>query len=88
MAKTTVGVKLDEETRDRLKRLGRIKDRSSHWLMKEAIGRYLDAEERYEAEKAEDEARYREYLETGEHVTHEAMIAWLDELERTTEQKG
>ena len=46
MARTTVGVKLDDETRTRLKRLGEIKDRSVHWLMKEAIGRYVEAEER------------------------------------------
>lgn len=75
---TTVGVKLDEETRDRLRKLGEAKQRSAHWLMKEAIARYLDAEERYEQEKAEDEARWQRYLDTGEH--HEDLGAWLDEL--------
>ena len=76
----TVGVKLDEETRSRLRRLGEAKNRSAHWLMKDAIERYLDREERYEREKAEDRARWQRYLETGSHITHETLTAWLDEL--------
>ena len=52
MAATTVGVKLDGETRARLKKLGDARQRSTHWLMKEAIARYLEAEERYELERS------------------------------------
>jgi len=37
MAATTMGVKLDEEMRHRLKSLGEAKQRSPHWLMKTAI---------------------------------------------------
>jgi predicted transcriptional regulator len=39
---TTMGVKLDEETRNRLKSLSTAKQRSAHWLMREAIREYLD----------------------------------------------
>lgn len=80
MATTMVGVKLDDETRARLKKLGEAKRRSAHWLMREAIDRYLQAEERYEQEKAENLARWQRYLETGAHATHEEMTAWLDDL--------
>ena len=80
MDTTTMGVKLDAETRARLRKLGEAKHRSPHWLMKEAIRRYLEVEERYEQEKAEDLARYQEYLDTGTHITHTDMMAWLDEL--------
>lgn len=76
----TMGVKLDQETRARLKQLGEAKNRSTHWLMKEAIERYLAKEERYEQEKAEDRARWQRYLDTGTHITDEKMTAWLDEL--------
>ena len=38
---------------------------STHWLMKEAIARYLKADERHELERAEDLARWRRYVETG-----------------------
>ncbi len=81
MPKTTAGVKLDEVTRDRLRRLGEAKRRSPHWLMTEAIERYLETEERFERERAEDEARWKRYLETGEHVTSEEMMLLFDELE-------
>jgi predicted transcriptional regulator len=80
MDTTTMGVKLDRETRDRLQKLGKARNRSSHWLMREAIRRYLEVEERYEQEKAEDQARYQNYLETGHHISHEDMLAWLDQL--------
>ena len=79
---TTVGLKLDDESRERLKSLGEAKDRSSHWLMKSAIAEYRDREERYEREKREDEARWQAYVDTGECVSQEEMILWFDELTR------
>jgi predicted transcriptional regulator len=87
MAASTMGVKLDENTRARLKKLGQQKKRSAHWLMKEAIHRYLEEEERYEQEKAEDMARYHEYVETGKHITQDDMMAWLDELAERAARK-
>ena len=80
MATTTVGVKLDEETRARLRNLGQAKQRSTHWLVKEAVARYLDVEERYERERAEDLARWERYVETGHAVPHETVSEWLDEV--------
>ena len=77
---TTTGIKLDPETHERLKFLAEAKDRSVHWLMKEAIGRYVTKEERYEREKAEDEARYQNYLDTGTHIRNEDMMDFLDSL--------
>jgi predicted transcriptional regulator len=80
MDMTTMGVKLDRETRARLQKLGKARNRSSHWLMREAIRRYLEVEERYEQEKAEDQARYQAYLDTGHHISRADMLAWLDQL--------
>jgi predicted transcriptional regulator len=73
----TVGVKIDTRTRDRLKRLGRSRDRSPHWIMKSAIDRYLTEEEKFELEKAEDEARFQEYLDTGDAVDFDKADSWL-----------
>ena len=42
------GVKLDENTKQRLYTLGAVCERSPHWLMKTAILDYLDREEAYE----------------------------------------
>jgi len=38
-------VKLDETTCDRLKALGESRQRTPHWLMREAIRQFLDREE-------------------------------------------
>jgi predicted transcriptional regulator len=83
-----MGIKLDRETRDRLQKLGKARNRSSHWLMREAIRRYLEVEERYEQEKAEDQARYQAYLETGHHISHEDMLAWLEQLAAQAAQQA
>ena len=80
MSGTTIGIKLDDETRARLEKLGEVKKRSRHWLMREAIARFLDSEERYEREKAEDQERWERYLDTHIYVPHEEMSARLEEL--------
>src|SRR3989338_6363932 len=42
MATTTLGVKLDDATRDRLKHAAQSIDRTPHWLIKQAIFNYLE----------------------------------------------
>ncbi|WP_145582030.1 trifunctional transcriptional regulator/proline dehydrogenase/L-glutamate gamma-semialdehyde dehydrogenase [Yersinia vastinensis] len=42
MASTTMGVKLDEATRDRIKAAAQNIDRTPHWLIKQAIFNYLE----------------------------------------------
>lgn len=76
----TVGIKLDENMRQRLKVLGELRDRSPHWLMKAAIESYLDREEQYEREKREDMAEWEDYLLTGNAISQERMDAWLSQL--------
>lgn len=88
MGTTTMGVKLDDETRARLKQLGELKQRSMHWLMKDAIHRYLDAEEHYEREKAEDAARWQRYLETGTAIPHADVTTRLQALATEAAQKA
>jgi predicted transcriptional regulator len=78
MSKTTMGVKLDDETRDRLKALAEARRRSAHWLIKEAIDQYLKREEQIEQRNREADEAWAEYQRTGQFVSHEAMGAWLD----------
>jgi len=85
---TTTGIKLDPQTLERLKSLAGAKDRSVHWLMKEAIGRYLIDEERFEREKSEDEARYQQFLDTGSHVSAEEMEAWFEQLAAESQRRS
>ena len=42
MGSTTMGVKLDEATRDRIKGAAQRIDRTPHWLIKQAIFNYLE----------------------------------------------
>ncbi|MDE0768462.1 MAG: hypothetical protein OSB19_08720 [Opitutaceae bacterium] len=76
----TQGIRLEEETQRRLKWLAQRKDRSMNYLIKDAIGRFLDDEERYEQEREEDQARLQRFLDTGEHVTHTQMKRKLKTL--------
>lgn len=76
-----VAVKLDQETRDRLKRLADARDRSTHWMLREAIAQFLSREEAREAFRQAGLAAWQEYQTTGQHVTHEDADAWLAKLE-------
>jgi predicted transcriptional regulator len=73
-----MGIKLDDDTRARLKALGVARHRSPHWLMREAIREYLDKEEQLERRNVEADAAWDEYKRTGSFVSDEAMSAWLD----------
>jgi predicted transcriptional regulator len=75
---TTVGVKLDDETRLRLKNLGDARQRSAHWIMREAIKEYLDKEEESERRNQEADAAWEDYKRSGLGVENEAMSEWLD----------
>lgn len=74
---TSHGIKLDDQTRERLKQLGEKRDRSPHWLMREAIAQYLTREEGYEREKSEDMARWEQYLMTGKAIEGSEVESWL-----------
>lgn len=79
-------VKLDANLADRLERLGECKDRSPHWLMKEAIAHYVEEEEYNERLKQETVARWQE-AENGRIVSHQAVTAWLDTWGTEAESK-
>ena len=46
-----------------------------HHALRQSKERKLNARERYEREKAEDETRYQHYLDTGQHISNEEMMA-------------
>ena len=77
---TTQGIKLDEETQQRLRALGKLRDRSPHYLMKAAIVDYLQREEAYEQEKVEDMQRWEKYLQDGAHIDGSVMKSLLQDL--------
>ena len=73
-----VAIKIDQDTRDRVKRLAEARHRTSHWVMREAINQYVEREEKREAFGQDAINSWNEYRETGLHVTDEEVVAWLD----------
>ena len=70
-------VKLDPDVKERLDQLGKLKHRSAHWLMKEAITRYVEQEEYNEQLKQDTLTRWEE-AENGKVVSQKAVAKWLD----------
>jgi predicted transcriptional regulator len=77
-----VAIKIDEDTKARVKRLADARNRTSHWLMREAITQYVDREEKREAFRQDTLKAWEEYRSTGLHVTTEEADTWLAELEQ------
>ena len=73
-----VSVKLDDAMRERIQSLADSKQRSAHWVMREAIRTYVEKEE---ARLSFDEAAlasWKDYQETGLHLTGEEVFAWME----------
>ena len=83
MATSTIGVRLDRETQHRLEALGKVRDRTPHYLMKAAVARFLDVEETLEAERQLMKDRWEKYELTGETVDHEDVKTWAASLGKT-----
>ena len=74
--------KIEEDIKIRLKRLAEARNRTSHWLMREAITQYVNREEKREAFRQDTIKSWNEYRATGLHVTADEADAWLTELEQ------
>ncbi|MHB1401005.1 MAG: CopG family ribbon-helix-helix protein [Thiobacillus sp.] len=81
-----VAIKIDEDTRNRVKRLAEARQRSSHWMMLEAIRQYVEREEKREAFRQDGIRAWNEYQATGLHVTGDEVMAWLDTWGEENEQ--
>jgi predicted transcriptional regulator len=76
-----VAVKLDDDSRARIKKLADARQRTPHWMMREAISQYIEREEQRESFKQDAMAAWEDYQLTGRHVTFEDADAWLGQLE-------
>ena len=85
MSNSTMGLRLSEETRNRLEALGKVRDRTPHYLMKTAVERFLDAEEALEAERRLVKSRWEKYELTGETIDHAEIEAWANKLDADPE---
>jgi predicted transcriptional regulator len=77
-----VAIKIDEDTKARVKRLADARHRTSHWLMREAISQYVEREEKREAFRQDTLKAWEDYRTTGLHVTAAEADNWLAQLEQ------
>lgn len=78
---TPTSIKLSVELRDRLQNLAKVRKRTPHALMIQALETYITREEQRESLRNEAKSAHDEFMMTGLHVTSEEADAWLAELE-------
>ena len=74
-------IKLDDDLKNRIRRLADARHRSSHWIMRKAIHDYVEREEKREAFKQDALRAWETYQENGLHLTLEEADDWLAKLE-------
>ena len=72
-----VSIKLDADTQERIKRLATSRERSAHWLMREAISQYVEREELRETFHRDTLEAWQEFQETGRYATAQDVDQWL-----------
>ena len=77
---SNITIKLDATHRDRLKSLATAKKRTPHDLLKEAIERYIDAEEAEQAALKIVDNSVSHYEMTGIHITLDEVKTWAKEV--------
>lgn len=70
-------LKIDDVTKDRIRRLADARERTPHWIMREAIREYLEREEARESFVADAVLAWEGYRETGRHLSGDDAFAWL-----------
>ena len=71
-------LKIDDALKARVQRLAGLRQRTAHWIMREAIAQYVAREEARESFKQEATASWAAYQETGRHLTGQELRTWLD----------
>jgi predicted transcriptional regulator len=78
---TTTSLKLDPEMKERVQKIAADQRRTPHWVMREAISRYVkDAEKRAQFYR-DGQAAWEDYQTTGLHLTNDEVNAWFDRLD-------
>ena len=80
-AASPVSVKLDQDTRACIERLAASRRRTAHWIMREAIGQYVEREEKRESFRQAGIDAWHAYQADGRHLTQADADKWLAKLE-------
>ncbi|PUE13588.1 CopG family ribbon-helix-helix protein [Limnohabitans sp. WS1] len=82
LAARPIAIKIDEVTRARVKRLADARQRTPHWLMREAIQQYVDREEKREAFRQDALQAWETFRANNQHAPADQADAWLAQLEQ------
>ena len=77
-----MAIKIDEDLKDRIKRLAGARQRTAHWLMREAIRQYVERKEKRETFRQAPLKAWEAFRLTGQHVTAHEADAWMSQLEQ------
>ena len=75
-----LSVKLDAEEKVLLAEIAKEKSRSIHYLLREAVSEYISKEKARLDFMREARGALDHYEQTGQHVTHQEMMAWAESL--------
>lgn len=76
-----VAVNLDPDIHERVRQLAKAQDRTTHYMMREAIAEYVEREEKRQALRQDALRAWTAWQETGQHVTAAEADDWLAKLE-------
>ncbi len=82
-----VTVKLEDRERQSLKLLAAAKQRTPHFLMKEAIQRYIEDEEAEQAAIEAAAVSLAHYKKTGLHTTLDEVKSWAKAVRKDCSKK-
>ena len=82
-----VAIKIDEDIKARVKRLAHSRQRTAHWLMREAITQYVEREEKREAFRQVTLNAWETFRSNGLHATAAEADEWMSQLEQGNDAK-
>ena len=71
-------IRCDKDTLQQLDALAEARNRSRTWVINQALTEYIAREEKREQFKTHVLTSWRNYQETGLHVTDDELVAWLE----------
>ncbi|CAI1809165.1 CopG family ribbon-helix-helix protein [Serratia proteamaculans] len=75
-------IKIDEELKQRVQQIAATRQRSAHWIIREAIREYVEREEKRETLPKDALQAWGIYQTNGKHLSQEETNNWLVDLER------
>jgi predicted transcriptional regulator len=72
-----LSIKLEPSVKKRIEDLAEARQRSTHWMMREAITQFVEREEKKEAFRKDTLNAWKEFQATGLHVTAAEVEKWI-----------